>query len=318
MNHAIEAHDVSAAGDRGTADPGTAQGTTQATDRTAGHVDLSGAIRALRRRADLSQRELAMRSGVPPATVGAVECGGSRNPSFRTVERLVAATGARVAIVDVDGSEPVRLPTDGLRDRAYRRFPAHLDVHPVAWRGARHIDGFGFLRDRRMRDYSRRYAAGEIRDQLTYEVRRLGPGDAPALAQIRSDARAFDPAGIGAVDRPPLSDEEALRYLRDPSLRYWIAAEEVSQRILGYLVARLHDRHISRPMMIVVEIGVRPEHRDGLVGISLVAAMSDEAALWGVEEVVAVAGNRETVGYLRQLGFRRGRRRLPLLTLPWR
>jgi transcriptional regulator with XRE-family HTH domain/ribosomal protein S18 acetylase RimI-like enzyme len=272
----------------------------------------------LRRRADLSQRELAARSGVPPATVGSVECGGSRNPSFRTVERLVAATGARLAIVDVDGSEPVRPPHDGLRDRAGRHFPAHLDVRQVTWRGAGWVGGFGYVRDRRFRDQLRRRAADESRDGPTYEVRRLGSGDTATLVAIRSDARDLDLAGREAVDRPPISDEGALRYLRDPSLRHWVAAERRSERIIGHLVARLHDHHAGNPVMIVVDIGIRPEHRHGLVGITLTAALSDEAAASGVDRIVAITDNREAASYLRRLGFRRGSRRTPQLTLPWR
>jgi transcriptional regulator with XRE-family HTH domain len=284
---------------------------------TADQLDLPGALRALRRRADLSQRELAARSGVPPGTVGSIESGGSPNPRFQTVERLVAAAGARLAIVDIDGSEPVRLPTDASRDQADRRFPPHLDLHPYTWRGIGPATGFGFVRNRRYRDYNRRCAADERREGVTYDIRRLGPGDATALEAIRASARDLDPAGRGQVDRPPLSDAEALRYLRDPSLRHWIAEQHVSHRILGHLAARVHDHCAGRPVIAVVEVGVRPEYRDGLVGIGLVAALGGEAAKLGVDDVVAMTDEPATARYLRDLGFRRRPRRPPLLTLPW-
>src|SRR5690606_23601880 len=86
-------------------------------------LDLPAVLRSLRRQADLSQRELAARSGVPPSTVASIESGESANPRAGTVYRLVAATGARLAIVTADGSEPVRLTTDDWYDQAGRRFP---------------------------------------------------------------------------------------------------------------------------------------------------------------------------------------------------
>lgn len=212
------------------------------------HLDLPGALRALRRRADLSQRELAVRSGVPSATIGSVESGASPNPAFRTMERLVTATGARLAILDPDGSEPVAPDTDDHLDRAYRRLPAHLDPHWVTWRGARRLDRWGFVRDRRDRDRYRRRKAHEARGNLDYQIRRLGPGDAAVLETLRTDARELDLAGRAAPDRP--------------------------------------------------------------------APTIDEAALLGVEEIVALADGPAVARQLRRLGFRRRPRRPPLLSLP--
>ncbi|SCG62826.1 Acetyltransferase (GNAT) family protein [Micromonospora halophytica] len=61
-------------------------------------VDLGATLRALRRAADLSQRELAARSGVPQSTIGRLESGQTDDPGFRTVERLVRAVSGRLAI----------------------------------------------------------------------------------------------------------------------------------------------------------------------------------------------------------------------------
>jgi transcriptional regulator with XRE-family HTH domain len=280
-------------------------------------LDLPGALWALRRRADLSQRELAARSGVPSATIGSVESGASPNPAFRTVERLVAATGARVAILDLDGSEPVAPDIDDHLDRACRRLPAHLDPHWVTWRGTRRLDRWGFVRNRRDRDRYRRMKAREERGDLDYQVRRLGPGDTAVLETLRTDASGLDLAGRAAPDRPPLTTDEAVRYLRDPSQRHWIAEAQTGYRVLGHLAAHLHLSPVGHPTMAVVAFGIRPEHRDGLVGIRLVAAMSDEAALLGVEEIVALADDPAVARQLRRLGFRRRRpRRPPLLCLP--
>ncbi|MFG3703433.1 GNAT family N-acetyltransferase [Micromonospora sp. NPDC047670] len=124
-------------------------------------VDLGAALRSLRRRADLSQRELAELSGVPQATLARIESGRAMDPRFRTVERLVRAAGGKVAVGAVgraetadgpaavphdepsaappDGLLPV-VPHDGLRDAAGRRYPAHLDAwevrEPKDWPGA--------------------------------------------------------------------------------------------------------------------------------------------------------------------------------------
>jgi transcriptional regulator with XRE-family HTH domain len=295
--------------------------TLERVDKQDSQMDLPGALRALRRRADLSQRELAARSGVPSATVGSVESGASANPTFQTVERLVAATGARLAIIDLDGTEPARLRTDGFRDEAGRRLPPHLDPHWVSWRGARRLDRFGFVRNRHRRDVLRRDRAGERRQDLGYDVRQLGPGDAAVLAALRTGAPELDLAGRAAPAGPGLPDEAALRYLRDPNLRHWIAEERgiakewIRGRVLGHLVAHIHHRYAGPPVMVVTEIGVRPEHRQGLVGIRLVAAMSDEAARGELGEIVALITEPAAASYLRGLGFRRRPRRPPLLTL---
>ncbi|MFF3853748.1 GNAT family N-acetyltransferase [Micromonospora sp. NPDC002575] len=119
-------------------------------DETAEPLPLGGLLRALRRRADLSQRQLAERAGVPQATLARIESGRAADPHFRTVERLVRAAGGRLVIGAPDAHGPDGLPDgpvavpgvphDGLRDEAGRRYPAHLDaweVHdPKDWPGA--------------------------------------------------------------------------------------------------------------------------------------------------------------------------------------
>ncbi|WP_309225124.1 helix-turn-helix transcriptional regulator [Salinispora sp. H7-4] len=58
-------------------------------------LDLGATLRALRRRADLSQRELAERSGVPKSTVARIESQPGADPRLRTVERLFHAGGVQ-------------------------------------------------------------------------------------------------------------------------------------------------------------------------------------------------------------------------------
>lgn len=101
-----------------------------------GGIELGVMLRALRRRADLSQRQLADLAGVPRSTVARIESGEVTDPRIRTLERLVRAAGGELPISD--GSGPV--PSEELRDRAERHYPAHLDVRPVEeltdWAGA--------------------------------------------------------------------------------------------------------------------------------------------------------------------------------------
>jgi transcriptional regulator with XRE-family HTH domain len=124
-----------------------------------GAIDVGETLRDLRRRADLSQRELAEQSGVPKSTVARIEAGQGGGPAFQTVERLIRAAGGEIvlslpgaplrsAVGESPGYEPRsaneprpdnELP-DEPRDEAGRRYPAHLDVRRVMtlkdWPGA--------------------------------------------------------------------------------------------------------------------------------------------------------------------------------------
>ena len=96
----------------------------------------------MRRRADLSQRQLAALAGVPASTVARIESGYAQDPRFRTVERLLRAGGLSLSVVGSRVAWWIDFGTPGneLRDAAGRRYPAHLDVHEVRdprdWSGA--------------------------------------------------------------------------------------------------------------------------------------------------------------------------------------
>jgi transcriptional regulator with XRE-family HTH domain len=91
----------------------------------------SRALRQLRRRYDLSQRQLAALSGLPSSTIGDLEAG-RVVPSVRTLERVFAGLGYRLELVDAGGDPLQWSSADDAhpRDAAGRRFPAHLDVRP--------------------------------------------------------------------------------------------------------------------------------------------------------------------------------------------
>gem|GEM_PF-6767784 len=87
-------------------------------------------VRQIRRRLDLSQRELACRAGLPKSTVGDVEAG-HVDPGLGTLERLLEAAGLRLEVVDrTDRPADFHGDTSLPRDAAGRRLPPHLDARP--------------------------------------------------------------------------------------------------------------------------------------------------------------------------------------------
>jgi transcriptional regulator with XRE-family HTH domain len=132
--------------------------------------DPVGLVRAARRHADCSQRELAARARVARSTIGRIEAGSLR-PSLTLLQRLLAVAGLQLVAVDQAGRlvPPMRDDRDDLRDDAERRYPSHLDTvldpRPGEWWGDRY--GLArppetFYRDRRRRDAQRRRSRWEV------------------------------------------------------------------------------------------------------------------------------------------------------------
>lgn len=122
---------------------------------------LADYVRALRRRADASQREMAKLASVSTATISGLESEKLADVRLRTFGRLAKAGGCRLVLIDELG-ELVE-PYAGLHpmlDQAGRRMPAHLDPRmwrqPAYWTPPHGI--LTFDRDREVRD--RRRAAG--------------------------------------------------------------------------------------------------------------------------------------------------------------
>ncbi|WP_181779755.1 helix-turn-helix domain-containing protein [Pseudonocardia pini] len=104
-----------------------------------GPLNVSGLVRAVRRRADLSQRELADRAGVAKTTVERIEAQ-RVVPTLRGLEKLLSV--ADLALVATDQQyrlvQPMLdVPGGGLLDGAGRRYPAHSDVVLLADGGRR-------------------------------------------------------------------------------------------------------------------------------------------------------------------------------------
>ncbi|MEU3456188.1 helix-turn-helix transcriptional regulator [Micromonospora sp. NPDC006766] len=130
----------------------------------------AGIVRAIRRRADASQRELAQFARVHPTTIGRIEAG-TLTPSLAMLHRIISVAGFRLAVVDESGRvlKPMRDRSD-LRDGAERRYPSHLDVITDPEPGEWWADRYGlarppetFYRDRAVRDALRRRSQWEVR-----------------------------------------------------------------------------------------------------------------------------------------------------------
>jgi transcriptional regulator with XRE-family HTH domain len=148
--------------------------------------DLPGALRRIRRLADLSQRELAAAAGVSASTIGHAETG-TRDLSVRVLTGMATLARLRLALLDESGDEVAPMSADTVRDMGNRRFPAHLDTRYSDegwWHGPHRYDRpqpwYTFDRDRRARDGYRRSAGTPDDHQLPQ------PGDSP---QDRADAR---------------------------------------------------------------------------------------------------------------------------------
>ncbi|MFI7217545.1 multiprotein-bridging factor 1 family protein [Micromonospora maritima] len=154
----------------------------------------AGIVRAVRRRADASQRELARFARVHPSTVGRIEAG-ALVPSLGMLSRIVGTAGFRLVVVDERGAvlKPMRDRAD-LRDGAERRYPSHLDVVTDPEPGEWWADIYGlarppetFYRDRAVRDALRRRSQWEVR-----------------VAKYRSVPPPPDPQRCGYRGGPPI------------------------------------------------------------------------------------------------------------------
>lgn len=152
--------------------------------------DVVGALRRIRRIADLSQRELAERCGVAPSVIAHAETG--RRPlSLELLVRAAAVAGLRLTLVDAEEREVTGMADRSVRDAGGRRFPAHLDTRygDIGWwhddgRHSRVQPWYTFDRERSTRDYWRGRFGTPEDHQLPQ------PGDSPAdrAARRRQEA----------------------------------------------------------------------------------------------------------------------------------
>lgn len=278
-------------------------------------VDLGATLRALRRNADLSQRQLAERSGVPQTTIARVESGLTPDPRFRTLERLLRAAGAGLTIaapapapapvsaasapvsalagtVIVFSSSsdqtcsPPAVPHESIRDAAGRHCPAHLDARlvqePRDWPGAWWSHWFDLPPER----WPARLPA------VTYALDRAERDQRRRRERVRQEVRLRRFTGNGL-----------------PAISWRFLAEMPDGELVGEL--RAHERSVDllagyelgdRRELVLDGVLVAAENRLLGVGRRLVEALRAEMARVGVDTVHAVAEFGGT-GFLVACGF---------------
>ena len=141
--------------------------------------DLPGALRRIRRLADLSQRELADACAIPQSAVAQAESG-RRGLPVAVLVRAAAVAGLRIALLDENDAEVAGMDGEAVRDMSGRRFPAHLDTRygDEAWwhgtdRYSRKQPWYTFDRERYTRNWYR------AKDGTPDDHQLPQPGDSP-------------------------------------------------------------------------------------------------------------------------------------------
>ncbi len=136
---------------------------------------------------------------------------------------------------------------------------------------------------------------------MALSVRRLGPGDEPVLTLLATDDADFDIADRG-TPLEPLDPDAARRYLANPAVLHWVAADD--DAVVGELYCILLPlRSGAGREMLLYEIGVRTEWRRHGIGRALLAAMEAWMRGNGVTEVWVLADNPGAVDFYRACGF---------------
>ncbi|MFD2763659.1 GNAT family N-acetyltransferase [Micromonospora eburnea] len=261
-------------------------------------TDLAATLRALRRAADLSQRELAGKSGVPQATIARIESGRSPDPGFRTIERLVGAVAGRITISPAASAELDPVAQEELRDAAGRHPPAHLEAREVReprdWPGAWWAHWYNVPPER-----------WPPLPAVTYALDRDARDRQRHRDQVRRDStvrRYVDPAV--------------------PSTSWCFVAERPGGELVGEL--RAHERSVDllighypvgQRELVLDGVLVAPAYRLMGIGRRLVDAFSLEMDRAGIGSVHAVAVECGAIDFLLACGFQLECRRPAALLL---
>ncbi|HEU4912618.1 MAG TPA: helix-turn-helix domain-containing protein, partial [Actinomycetes bacterium] len=212
-------------------------------------------LRAARRLADLSQRELAERSGVALSVVARIESGETAAPRLSTLVGLLAAAGCHLELRDGSSCEQDDRP---LTDRAGRRFPAHLDVREVRTFGTWWGD-WPMLSTRA--------------EKIWHHAPRQRPAHTFDLARWRRDARrdAVPEGGDYARPHPPadvtrrrlMTHEPDLR-TADPEIAGLVVAESERQRDSVRLIAS--ENYVSRAVLEATGTMLTNKYSEGYAG----------------------------------------------------
>lgn len=91
-----------------------------------------GLIRRVRRRAKLSQRELAHELGVSQSAVAKWETGRT-TPTARMLTKVLKLGELRIVAVKANGDRVLPMKVTAARDTAHRRYPAHTFLWTEGW-----------------------------------------------------------------------------------------------------------------------------------------------------------------------------------------
>ncbi len=153
-----------------------------------------GLVRRIRRILDVSQRGLAAILGISQSQVARWETSRT-SPRAAVVVEMLRLAKVRIDLRDRETGalvEPMR--DDGARDRARRRYPAHVDLEVTGWWVPRSARMTG--QDARWRTRSRRWQVPFVRYHHTWKhvLRRVRgtPVDHPAHHQLVAEAFHLD------------------------------------------------------------------------------------------------------------------------------
>jgi HTH-type transcriptional regulator/antitoxin HipB len=155
-----------------------------------------GLLRRIRRILDVSQRGLAALIDVSQSVVARWETGRT-SPRVSVVLQLLGLAGLRAAVHDVESGEVVEpMRDDGARDRADRRYPAHVDLTVTGWYVPRGLECTA--EPVRWQRRSRALEEPYVRHHTSAYLRRLQrlvygtPDDHPAPRQLVAEAVHLD------------------------------------------------------------------------------------------------------------------------------
>ncbi len=155
---------------------------------------IPGLVRRIRRILDVSQRGLAAVLEVSQSVVARWETGRT-SPRAAVLLHLLQLAGLRASIHRSDTDEEVEpMRDDGARDRAGRRYPAHVDLTVTGWWCPREAGSTGDLPSWRARSRSRRDPSITFHTSLRHLYRLMNgtPVDHPSLRQLTAEAVHLD------------------------------------------------------------------------------------------------------------------------------
>jgi len=157
--------------------------------------EVPGLVRRVRRILDVSQRGLAALLGVSQSQVARWETRRT-SPRACVVVEMLRLARLRVRLHDgATGKEVEPMRDDGARDRARRRYPAHVDLRVTGWWMPR--DAMMTAQDLRWQARSRRWQVPAVRYRhrrwrhIFRRVRGM-PVDHPARHQLVAEAYHLD------------------------------------------------------------------------------------------------------------------------------